>query len=265
VTGSVLPRHFVTLARRRQIFLRLYKTPMAGYRRRFRRRFTRRRYAPGAGLARRRRRPTNWIGMARKAYRTATWLAGLVNTEKKFFDTEVSVAPTQAGVLAASLLDIPQGDTAVTRDGRSLRIKSLQISGQVTQSGDAFRTFVRVMLVADLRPNAGEPAPADIIEAGAASNIFALASMANGGRFRTIKNWVFDLRNMQGATIAGASMQGPDQQHFKYYAKMDKVVKYTDGSTDDPQNYNLLLFAFGSEATNTPTLAAECRVRYIDN
>jgi len=234
------------------------------FRRRFgRRRYgRRRRYAPGAGLARRRRRPTNWIGLARKAYSTATWLAGMVNTERKFFDTALTLSPSQTGVFV-TLLDIPQGDSAVTRDGRSLRLKDRDIRFTIQQAVGAETTLCRVCVIADLRPNAGEVSAAgDFFEAGAASNIFALPTMAAGGRFRTLKNWVIKLMSHDTTATSETAL---DIAYRHAHFKLDKVVKYDDSDTDDPQNYNLYVVAFCNTLTETPSMNGEARVRYIDN
>ena len=232
------------------------------YRRRFHRlrRFTRRprrTYKTRGGFSRWITRPRNAAAMASAAWSTGMFLKKMINTEKKFYDTAISQAGTQLGTVT-SLLDIPQGDTGQTRDGRSLRIRSLQLKGQIVQNVSATQTFARVMLIADLRPNAGEISDATaFLQAGSASNVFALASLDVGGRFVTLMDRTYSLL----PKIAGT----PDARLIKFYHKMDKVVKYAGSATDDPENYNLYLVTISSEATNTPTISAEIRLRFIDN
>jgi hypothetical protein len=199
---------------------------------------------------------------ASAAWSTGMFLKKMVNTEKKFHDTAVSQLGTQAGTIV-SLLDIPQGDSAQARDGRSLRIRSLQFKGQIAQNSNtnATRTFARVMLIADLRPNAGEITDSsDFLQSGAASNIFALASLDVGGRFVTLMDKQYCLKQRSNAAALV-----PDGRLINFYHKMDKVVKYAGSATDDPENYNLYLVTISSEATYTPTISGEIRVRFIDN
>lgn len=209
-------------------------------------------------------RPTTVAKLASSAWSTGKKLISMLNTECKFHDTTVSMAPIIAGA-QQSLLDIPQGDTGITRDGRSVRLKSVQGRIRLTQDALASSTFIRLVLLADTRPNAAEPAaPSDFLQNGTTAPITDLMAKDVGGRFLTLYDKVFLLKASQ-TQISAADSRVTAQKFIKFYYKMDKVLKYTGTATDDPENYNLLLVSFSSEATNSPDIDGFCRVCFIDN
>lgn len=94
-----------------------------------------------------RKKGTNWGNIAKKAFKTAKWVAGLVNAEKKTFYREiVGIAGTSAGT-SWNIIEVPQGDSSNSRNGDSIKVKNLHITGSFTRNGSD--ETVRLLVVND--------------------------------------------------------------------------------------------------------------------
>jgi len=93
------------------------------------------------------RRGTNWGNIAKKAFKTAKWVAGLVNAEKKTYYREVvGITGTSAGT-SWNVIEIPQGDSSNSRNGDSVKVKNLHLTGSFTRNGSD--ETVRMLVVLD--------------------------------------------------------------------------------------------------------------------
>ncbi len=77
----------------------------------------------------------NWGNLAKKAFKTAKYVASLVNAETKIYYTELAAtAPTYTGIL--NTLNTPaQGVQSNQREGDSVKGKKLVIKGKFTYGG----------------------------------------------------------------------------------------------------------------------------------
>lgn len=95
-----------------------------------------------------------------------TMLKSMVNTESKYFEAlSVAAAPTVTAPYILGLNDLATGNTATTRNGNSIKMRSNQLSMRIernptTASPDA--NTVVVSLVLDKDPNVGTLDPAGV-------------------------------------------------------------------------------------------------------
>jgi len=105
---------------------------------------------------------TNWIGMAKKAYKTAKWVAGLVNSEYKYYEaTQATQAVIDYNGQIFNLCDPAQGDGATQRNGDSIKMKTLTLRGDIAYNGTTPET-VRMIIFNDKESSV--TAGSDILE-----------------------------------------------------------------------------------------------------
>lgn len=112
------------------------------YRKNYRRRNYRRRRYP-----RRRQQGTNWTGLAKKAWKTAKWVASVVNVEYKQVGINQSTTNNNYNGVVYELITPAQGSANNQRTGDSIKCKNLTIRGQIQY--DTIAENCRVMLVMD--------------------------------------------------------------------------------------------------------------------
>lgn len=95
----------------------------------------------------RKKQGTNWGNIAKKAFKTAKWVAGLVNAEKKTFYREVVGTPGTSAGTSWNVIEIPQGDSSNSRNGDSVKVKNLHLTGSFTRAGND--ETVRLLVVID--------------------------------------------------------------------------------------------------------------------
>lgn len=227
------------------------------YKRRYKRR---RRYNPKKkALAKRAGKPwyQHVTGVAKAAFQSYAYMKmiqRMKNDEKKYFDVTDSGNIDDSGT-TFELLKIPSTTDATegaqTREGKSLKLYSIQGTMLWTANTSSTRTRVKCMLVADLRPSGTQASITDILESASPE---AFLNKENSARFVVLKSWYMHL-------VAGNSNQIITK---RYYIPLNKTIYFADDQTDDPNNYNLLLVAVSSEDTNTPTLNLNHRVRFYD-
>lgn len=106
--------------------------------------------------------------------------------EKKFFDTTLNVAsfPLAGTGLIQYLSNVVVGTTSVTRIGKRIGVKSIQLHGTVkTPSTSTFNGFIRYRVFVDTQVNGALPGITDIVVSDA---LPSLANAVNYQRFKTI-------------------------------------------------------------------------------
>nr|UOF78862.1 capsid protein [Cressdnaviricota sp.] len=203
------------------------------------------------------------LQVANQAYNMAKVVASIVNSEKKYFDTALSIAPDSATANITCLTNMAQGDTNITRNGNTIALKSLELRGQIFQP--VVETN-RIMLVRD-NDNLGGSAPTitDILES---NSVAALRNKNTPKRFTVLYD----------KTISGTNNMIMNKK-IKYYKKF-KMMKDSKGNPtrsvklmfDGPNaaDYtrgHIFLVVMGDVATasTTSTLTANARIRFYDN
>lgn len=188
--------------------------------------------------------------IAHNAMSGVQYLKGIINSEKKFIDTTVSVNPsTASGVLA--LNQVAQGDTNILRDGNSLLCKSVHFKYHCDIHASASITHVRLVFVID-KQQVADTAPAwtDLYESVSTN---ALIKKGTVGRFQVLKDIRITLDAIRGSYTG------------QVYIPLQLHAKFNGANANDIQKNGLYLFHCSNEATNTPSLAGEGRVQFYDN
>lgn len=210
--------------------------------------------------------------------RRNTRTAGFLGIEKKFYDKTYSgaivatVASAEADPAAnASCLNaIAQGDGESNRDGRRCVLKSVQIRGDIYDSGSQDGAdppgpaVIRVALVWDQQTNGAQLNSEDVFT-GATNVEHAMINLQHSGRFRILWDKTFSFGSAVafnddgGAT--GATNRGG--KIFKIYKNLNIPVTF-DGTTEDIANItdnSLHMVAFASGTGYF--LKYESRVRFV--
>lgn len=224
-----------------------------GYRRRYgRRRRYKRKGSRSVGFLDRKY-STKDIAMS--AWKSAKWLASMVNVEKKVYTVDfVNTVGTSGSI--QTLNNMAVGDTQNLRDGNSIKSKSVAITGNVRFSGGATDTMVRMVLLWDNQQVADNaPSLTDIFGSVTPSQ-YAQLNIETLGRFSIIA----DKRIIMTATNQAAS-----NKTFKFVVKLNRHVRFNGTASSDIQKNGLYLVVFSNEATNTPTVSYSSQYRYVDN
>ncbi len=180
-------------------------------------------------------------------------LMGLINTE--FKQKDLTATQTINNVAKITLLNgLAKGDDFDDKDGRVVRIKSIQVSLIYEMSTVASFTQMRIMVVLDKQPNETTMVINDLLDSS------ALQSFRNlDGRKRFVI-----LRN----EVVSMSITGTQGGVFEFYKKFNLKTIYDDSDVGDIADITtnaIYLVLLSNEPTNLPTVIRSTRVRYIDN
>lgn len=124
-------------------------------------------------IRKQKKRAVNWAkkrytgpGAVKNIVKDVSMLKSLINTESKYYELlSVAASPTVTAPYIVGLNDLATGNTAITRNGNSIKMRSNQMSMRIernptTASPDA--NTVVVSLVLDKDPNVGALDPAGV-------------------------------------------------------------------------------------------------------
>ncbi len=181
-------------------------------------------------------------------------MMGLLNTEFKSIDIAASgTVSTTAGFVL--LNGTAPGDDFDTRDGRVIRMKSIQITLTYFINSNATLTFIRILVFIDKQPNEATPTITQLLDT---SSIVSFRNLDFRKRFIILKD------DIVAMTIQGANRLGS----WKYYKQIDAKTQYdadTTGTIADITTNAIFLMLVSSEGTNLPNVTRVSRVRFIDN
>lgn len=197
--------------------------------------------------------------LAIKALKMARNLKKVVNVEFKDLVHNGSITPNDStgDVRAMGGINIDQGDTSSTRDGRSVKLTSWFMRAILYNSASATSdTTVRMVLVHDKQVNQSLASASDIVEN---VGLTGLMNRDNADRFKVLFDKTFILKPSYSGEVANIS--------FQKYIPLNLHIKYdgTGGGIADITSNELLLFTVSNQATNTPTIAYRTRVKFVDN
>lgn len=214
------------------------------YRRRYNRRY--------------RRTSNNWdkaskaLSVATSALATAKLVKSLVNVEFKETVRATNLSPDASGTVV-SLNAIGQGDDKDDRNGNSIKNKSLLVRMRAEQNSSATNTSLRVLFIRDKQVNGSTPLVTDVLQA---ANPLSSLNTDYGKRFVVLADSLFSL-----------SSNGTTCSHRKIFKKLGFHTEFggTGNSVADINSGAIWMLAVSDEATNTPTLFYNTKVRYLDN
>lgn len=221
----------------------------------YKRRYTK--YSRRSNYRRRPRAPARSIGygdITRKVMQDVAYLRSLINVEFKHLENVNSATSSTTAALIL-LNGMAPGDTGETRDGQSIRMKSVLMRGTILVNPSATATVHRTMLFLDTQPNGAAPGIGDILDT--ATNVLSPINISNGSRFKILKDLFHNVDVAANPIIT-----------FQKFVKLGFHTKYnagTAGTIADITTNALYILHMSSEATNTATFNYYFRSRFIDN
>lgn len=200
-----------------------------------------------------------WAGYAIKAYRTAKWIKGLINVEKKFYDFSQS-ATQSATATVLNLSNIGEGNDYNQRDGNSILVQSIQGRFILQMHPSATQTLFRCIIFRDNDQRGTDPTVADLLESTSNPLYFTSPLLHYvSRRFTIFHDWSFVLDSAKATT--------KEWKYFKRFTHGQYHIKYSSTTGADASNWEgaLYMMIFSSENTNQPTFTVYHRMRYTDN
>jgi len=193
--------------------------------------------------------------------------------ELKFFDTAISTAidTTTEVITQCNLVD--QGDTASTRDGNIIEVKSLEIQGRFAQVPGAAANsapIVYLWVVLDRQPNGAALTPVGAVgttaylvdPSGNGLNQALLPLPANQYRFKTLARIQVELTSPAGVTTAYNNVS----KNFSWYKKFKKPIQIRFNSPGSGivsvSTNNLSIVAGCTDADDTVSFIGTARIRF---
>lgn len=200
------------------------------------------------------------MATAAKALSIATAVRSLINVEKKWFDAQNTGYPTGVNVVGTGtvyhLSNILQGDTSSSREGNSVKLSSIYVTGSIgLGTGATSSQRVRLILFRDNDNQGALPTVTSVLLSALISSPMALT---NPGRFSVL---------MDKTYMVYTANSGPSSLSVKKYIKNKYHIKYggNAGTIADARTGNLFLLAISDTTANDPFLVYDVRLRYIDN
>lgn len=211
-------------------------------------------------------------------------------TERKYYTqqrTTVALSDLSAGTdwagceldpaTVLTLFAPTTGDDFNNRDGRKVQVISIKVKGyfdvpaQANQAATDSAALIRLILVQDKQTNAAQLNAEDVVGgvANAANNINQFQNPTHFGRFRVIKDKLFNLQNPAIGFDGTNIEQNGLKKTFKFNIKFRKpqVVHFnaTNGGTVADVIDNSWHIIGGSQGISlAPTIQYQVRTTFID-
>lgn len=237
---------------------------MAYYRRNYRKKYSsygkkryyKRRYAKTNTLA-------SVASLANTAYNTANFIKGLVNTEYKVVDNDISMLVQNAAYTTQYISGILQGDDMNMRNGRSVLAKSLYFQLRVYLGNSFNSSVLRLVLVEDTTGDGSTPTAADLFVTTSGDNaVNAFRQVLTQDTIR-YKIW-WDKR-------ISLDQDFKNEIYISKYIKMKHHIKFigTGSASSNAGPGSFWLMAISTAAQNAGVypmnVNGQVRMRYIDN
>lgn len=202
-----------------------------------------------------------WGNIARRALKTAQFVAGLVNVEKKFVDTQIArTAATNASYVIYPLNLCAQGDDENMRNGRSILSKSLQLRLQLLLT-NAQSGIIRIVVFRDKAAEGVVPSMADLY--AQTNTDLAVTS------FRNLLTGAAQRYDVLWSKTVSMDQDTKSQIIIDKYWKLKNHIHYiTTGNNQASLGNGALYMAVigtGATATDAIEYVGTARLRYIDN
>lgn len=217
--------------------------------RRFRKRsgkYTWRKYGARAG------------SLAYKAYKTASFIKSLINTEYKYIDQPVGAALDNTVWYIVPITQCAQGDDNINRNGKSILLKSINLRLKISLEGALTKANIRVMLIRYNACNGSNPSFSELLDTPLDIQSFRnLNGPVNNYTVFMDKRFTMDVDTK-------------DEIVFDRFFKVTDHVKYigTSAATASLGNNNYF-WCFLSDnafhASDVPYVQGYSRCRFIDN
>lgn len=191
------------------------------------------------------------LPVAQKALKVAKFVAGALNVEYRYNIASASLVSTSWNGSVNSLILPSQGDTAIARQGDSIKLKNIVFRGVVDYNTLGVAETVRVIIFID-KQNSISTASQYLQTTGV---YLATESVKNeDNKFRT--KCLFDRHYMVSADRP--------QARIKWDAKLNFHQHYQAGTTTVTTNA-LKILIISQNPTNTARMSYISRVSFVDN
>lgn len=191
--------------------------------------------------------------------------------EKKFFDTRVHNQTITGGRVIAidSLFKIQAGTGSSERVGRMIRVKGINVRGQITSNVKDPADCYRVVLYLDKQANGAAATLSELFAEGSVSgggvNWLSFLNLVNSRRFKILRDVRLD---SQSTIVRGTNDYGFDIKYFDMNVSLDLLVEYgTNGSSiTDLKSANVGIAVMSAISTTTFEAGYQLltRVRFTD-
>lgn len=191
--------------------------------------------------------------IASKAYSTAKYLRGMINSEKKIADHNNSAVTISGSGTTVTLSDIAQGDGNSTRDGNSLLCKALYGTIKVIPNASATTsTMVRFAIIQDKQQVADTtPLYNDIFQS---ADPISYLDRATVGRYTIL--W------QKQCTL---NVTDKTARILKFYTRVNNHIRYNGTADTDIQKNGIWLVCCSDDSTYAPTMNYAIRLTFYDN
>lgn len=205
---------------------------------------------------------------------TTTWVAGTMK------DPNTTINLGSAAVATPLALCVPIVGAALNnRVGRQIKIHKIRVRGTIACGAQAGQTtadsasVIRILLVQDMQTNIAQMTGAQLLrDAGAAdTTIFSMQNPDNFGRFKVLKDKIFNLQdpNMAGEVAAANVIVAGKKLNFKFFVNFKQPVLVhfngTNGGTVADIIDNSFHIVCGTDSTGIgPIISYYARTSYRD-
>lgn len=173
--------------------------------------------------------------------------------EFKYKDSAVTTACDTTGALTL-LNGLQTGDDSINREGREVRIRSIQFKGFTgVTTGTGIDQYHRVLVVFDRQTNAAAPAITDILTANGTT---APRNLDNRRRFVILYDRTYSLN--------AAGEAGSASRMLKYYKRFNLMETFNSGNAGtvaDITTGSIYMITMGSVAAGATAGSASINVR----
>lgn len=221
------------------------------YRRNYRRKSNRRYPRRGNGS-------TDYIKMARTAYRGVKYIKSMINAEKKSIDLTPAIFPQNNTPFIFFTTGVSTGTDETNRDGRSILLKSIYIRSLLIRG--AVDSVCRIIVFIDKAPNGVLPTASDLLT-GTSGPGWVLTTLNQdnaGSRFKVIADKM--------VTLSAGSSTTKEVTIFRklnHHAKYDGI---TNNISDATTGHVFVLYVSNvSAAGDSPQIQSSYRAMFYDN
>lgn len=194
--------------------------------------------------------------VAKQAFNMAKKALMSLNVEYKCHDVNDNLVSVNQTPTIIQLTNIPQGSTAITRDGNQIKITANYLRFNII-GGSSANSLFRLMLVQDKQTNQAVYTIGDLLATGDAnSNITSPLNIDNKYRFTVLYDKVFRTSNVSNNAL-----------YKDIYKKMQLRIRYDASTPDitDLTSSSLSLVFISNLASGNPSITYYNRIRFVDN
>lgn len=199
--------------------------------------------------------------LAKRAMQGVKFIKDIINVEYKYFDVAVIPTDIDYNGYVGNLCNPGQGTTAITRNGDSIKLISVDIGGTFYKGSSQTLTIpVRFMLIQGIDERTTPPTGATILQS---AGTYQAINSPRHVDYTTFYKVIWDYRTK----ITPSANDPNSMQHFEHFEKLDHHIKFVTGSTNVESGgiYFCVVSDNSDVGTNVPQIALYSRVRYVDN